>query len=90
MCMEGYYFNSLSCECWAEYSMKPCAVRCSSFIDPRTQCGCLEPDEFYALFPRWATKKDIEDSVNRMSWPVGEEPGEDGPVPLPPVVDPVP
>lgn len=36
MCMEGYYWNELTCSCWAEYSIAPCAIRCSSFIDPRT------------------------------------------------------
>ena len=49
-------------------------MRCSSFIDPRTQRGCLTPDAFYGLFPSWATKYDIEKSVGAMGWPVGEEP----------------
>mmetsp|Transcript_18636 Transcript_18636/g.25132 ORF Transcript_18636/g.25132 Transcript_18636/m.25132 type:complete len:215 (-) Transcript_18636:649-1293(-) len=56
MCAPGHYFNNLTCACWPEYSLEPCAIRCSSFIDPRTQCGCLKPDDFYSLFPRWATK----------------------------------
>jgi len=42
------------------------------------------PEDFYNLFPSWATKKDIERSVVAMSWPVGEEPGSyPKPLPLP-------
>lgn len=51
-------------------------MMCEAFTDPRTQCGCLDSREFFGLFPAWATKDDIAESIPKFSWPVRAEPEE--------------
>jgi len=61
MCIQDTYFNELSCQCWP---LIQCEIGCPEFLSPASICDCLSADEYYSLFPEWATKDDISFSFS--------------------------
>ena len=59
-CLRGFFWNELSCQCFAtEFcERKNCAIGYS--VDPTQTCGdCLTAQEIKYLYPKWATPWDM-------------------------------
>jgi len=40
-----------------------CEKACPEFLSPATECTCITLAEYSELFPTWATKEDITNSL---------------------------
>lgn len=59
-CDEGFYWDQLGCSC---FSSVECFTPCpeGQYSMPNELCGCTENEQdYYNLFPEWATDEDIE------------------------------
>ena len=68
MCSSEYQFNELACQCIYFNDCGQDFTCGSDWHDVFTQgCRCISEDEYWAYFPDWATRSDIEFSF-RLAW----------------------